>query len=84
MVVDRGGGAACLSHTSVKDVTVYMKGDRFAGFVVSLVAIRGQAWVDLEVLFTPVVHAVKHQVNGGVAARIQSLEVRVKGTILRG
>ena len=40
--------------------------------------------MDLEVLFTPVVHVVKHQVNGGVAARIQSLEVRVQGIILGG
>ena len=70
------GGATCLSQATVRDVNVYMKGDRFAGFVVSLVAFTGQVWTGLEVLFTSVGHTVRHQASGD-ATRIQTLEVRV-------
>lgn len=67
-----GGGTSCLPHGAVKDVTVYMKSDRFAGFVVTIMATSGLL---LEALFSPVGHTVKHEAHRDAANRIQSLEV---------
>ena len=72
------GGASCLSQASVKDVVVYVKGERFAGFVVSVETMDSGERGDFEALFSPVSHVVKHEVHRDAANRIRSLEVGSK------